>query len=189
MKEKGFLLEQGGEPADRPTAYVETFAGAWCFQNPSRRIYGYIGFRNLPPILEKIRRMVWGCALPHDMNLACREDWVGSFFWRKCIKGSVKSQSSSQVRDKRGLPFRTWARGQSFLRAGKRGWGIKGTESPPRFFLRPTQLEFEVDEFSWFSHNITRKRGKMDKIRNVPGPAGHTVQCTPGHAADRNLGA
>lgn len=71
---------------------------------------------------------------------------------------------------------------------GKEDGGIKGTESHPKVFLLPTQLEFEVDEFSWFSHYITRKRGKMDKIRNVPKPAVHTVQCTPGHAADRNLG-
>lgn len=49
------------------------------------------------------------------------------------------------------------------LRGEKRGWG----ESDGNAVWCIHGWEFEVDEFSWSSHKITKKGGNMDKTRNI----------------------
>ena len=58
---------------------------------------------------------------------------------------------------------------ESFLRAEKRRQGCWRQRDWWQRCILCTRLEFEVDEFPWFSHKITRKGGGMGKTRTVLG--------------------
>lgn len=97
------------------------------------------------------------------------------------LRGLVKLQSSSEIRDQSppsnsGPEYNgNW---WSFFRSGEKGRGCWRRREGQQCSVLCTWLEFEEDEFSSFSHNITRKGGKTGKTRDSLRSVGHTVQST-----------